>query len=898
MRTRIFRIVLAACPRAFRDRFAGELLATAEMLDRSRPAQVTEWPGIVSDALVTVRTIRREMRGESLYQPRRKALVMNSLWQDVQVAARGLRRDASFTLFVVVTLTLGIGANAAMFGIVDRLLLGGPRYVRDSDAVVRLYLTTQPAGMRRFTTAGFGNVMYDLMRGATQSFDGLATYAIDNTIVGTGLDTHLANFGYATGSLFPVLGVQPLRGRFFTDAENRPEGAERVVVLGYGAWQAWFGGADRAVGQPITLGTHRYTIVGIAPPGFTGPQLSAVDLWLPMNLKSAAVTDDWRTTWTAQWLDIVGRLKPGVTRQAAGEELTSILRRGYTGDEPYVRTGQMSVAGLSADESGGEPAALAVVRWLTAVAAIVLVIACANVANLLLARGMRRAREIALRSALGAGGWRIVRFLLVESSMLALAGAVGGLVVADLVGGLVRRVIFPWVDWSTSPVDARVLVASMALGILTGLAVGLLPAWQATRANLMDALKRGARDGRGRRSRARATLTIVQAALSVVLLIGAGLFVRSLWRAHSAAVGFDPDRVLTANIAWPSLAGYPEGPARDAERARRNAFSRDVLGAVRAIPGVEHASAAVGMPFGNRFTVQLRVPGLASVPRLSTGAPGVSAVADDYFATTGTRILRGRAFEASDHAGTEPVAIVSQTMASTVWPGQDPIGQCLISGRLPAPCARIVGIAEDTRQTALREPPSMHYYIPYGQEVGFGGSVLLVRATGDPHELGAAVRQALMSHDARILYVDLSTLREHLDPLTQSWRIGATVFTAAGFLALIVAAVGLYSVMAYLVADRTQEIGVRLALGARSSDIASLILRGGVGMAAIGIGLGAGIALVASRRVAPLLFDVSPRDPVVYGGVAIALIGVAIGAGVVPMLRARRIDAVVALRAE
>ena len=898
MRARLFRIVLAVCPRAFRDRFSDELLATAETLDRARPARLADWPSIAADALVTMRAIRRDIHDESHRVPARKGLLMNGFWQDIQIAVRGLRKDAAFTLFVVTTLTLGIGANAAMFGIVDRLLLSGPRDVRDPNAVVRAYLTVQPAGMRRTTTDGFGNVAYDLVRTQARSFEAVGTYAINRVIVGEGLDTHTASAGYATGTLFPLLGVQPLQGRFFTEDENRPEGADPVAVVSEGAWHAWFGGVSGVLGRTLAIGSARYSIIGVAPAGFTGPQLKPVDVWLPMNLLSVNVTKDWRTSWNAQWLDIVGRLRPGVTREAAGEELTAILHRGYTGDEPYVRTGQMSVAGLSADDTGSEPAALSVVRWLTAVAAIVLVIACANVANLLLARGMRRGREIALRSALGARGWRIVRLLLVESTLLAIAGAVCGLVVADLLGGLVRTVIFPWVDWSLPPVDLRVLMASMTIGVLTGIAVGVLPAWHATRTNLVDAMKQGVREGGGRRSGARATLTIVQAAFSVVLLIGAGLFVRSLWNAQTLAVGFDPDRVLTADITWPSLAGYPEGAAREGERARRKAFSRDVLGLVRTIPGVDHASAAVGMPFGNRFTVELRVPGLASVPRLSTGAPGVSAVSDDYFATTGTRILRGRAFEAGDHAGSEPVAIVNQTMAATVWPGQDVIGRCLISGRDPAPCARIVGIAEDTRQTALREPASMHYFIPYGQEVGFGGSVLLVRSSGDPHRLGSAVRQALMSQDATIRYVTLSTMREDLDPLTQSWRIGATVFTAAGLLALLVAAVGLYSVMAYLVADRTHEIGVRLALGARSSDIASLILRGSIGMAIIGIGLGGGVALVASGRVEPLLFNVSPRDPLVYGGVAVALMAVAVGAGVVPMLRARRIEAVVALRAE
>ncbi|HKV98720.1 MAG TPA: ABC transporter permease [Vicinamibacterales bacterium] len=899
MRTRLFRALLALLPREFRARFSDELLDTAAALDRARPVNLAEAPGVIVDAATTVVAIRREMRLEARPVERRSARnVMNSLQQDVRFAVRGLRRDVWFTMFVVAALTLGIGANAAMFGIVDRLLVSGPPHIQDSSRVVRFYLTSQPDGMRSFTTSSFGHVSYDLAQRNAKSFDGVASYAVNTVVVGSGADAHAAQGGYASETLFPLLGVTPQIGRFFKEDENRPDAAAHVAVLGYAAWQRWFGGRPDAIGRNVTIGSVPYAIVGVAPRGFTGPQFGPVDVWLPINLRGPTVQKGWQTSWNAQWLEIVGRLAPGVTFARASEELTAIHQRAYTGTEPYIARGRMTVAAISANDAGVEAPELTVVRWLSGVALIVLLIACANVANLLLARGLRRSREVALRAALGAGRSRLVRLLLVESLLLACAGAAGGLIVAYGLGGLARTVIFSWVDWTTSPVDARVFAASGVLAIAVGVVVGLLPAWRATRVSLTDALKQGVREGGGQRSRMRHALTIAQAALCVVLLVGAGLFVRSLWNVRTLALGVDPDRVVVVEVSRSPLGRIQDPAALAAERERRAQAAADGLARVRQIPSVEHASLAVGTPFGNRFTVEVAVPGLATVPRLKTGGPSVSAVGADYFATVGTPILRGRAFAPEDHAGTEAVAIVSDTMAKTVWPGEDPIGKCFFVGKGATTCARVVGIAGDTHRSQLREPPVMHYYIPIGQEVGFGGTVLLVRSSGTNPALGPAIKSALVEYDASIRFISLTTIQEAVDPQVKPWRIGATVFSLSGILALLVAAIGIYSVMSYLVADRTHEIGVRLALGARRGDVARLILRGSLGMAAIGVAAGSLIALGASRFVEPLLFDESPRDPVVYGIVAGVLLLVALAAGIIPTLRANRIDPLEALRVE
>jgi predicted permease len=898
MRTRVFALLLRLFPREFQSQLGGDLRATARALDRDSPVPWTRLGPIVIDAVVTLYGVRREMRAESrLPGPSRRRRPMDGILKDVQAALRGLRREPVFTTFVIATLMLGIGANAAMFGIADRLLLRGPALVRDADRVVRVYLTTQPPGQRTFTTSDFGHVTFDLLRRSSHTFDAVATYTVNGVVIGDGDNTRAGQGGYASAGLFPLLGVTPTLGRSFTEADDRPGGAAHVAILSDAAWRSRFGAARDVVGQSIAVGAERYEIVGVAPAGFTGPQLGPADVWMPINLLGPKVTAGWQTTWQAEWLHIVARLKPGVTRDQAGEEATRILQAGYAGDEPYVGTGHMTVASLTANDAGVEGLEISVLRWMSGVALIVLLIACANVANLLLARGLRRSREVALRSALGADRARLVRLLLVESMLLAFGGAAAGVGVAYLLGTLARTIVFSWVDWSGAPVNGLTLAVSAALAVFVGFLVGLVPALRATRTNLADSLKSGPREGGGPRSRLRHALTVVQAALSVVLLVGAGLFVRSLWEVQSLHLGFDPDSVLTIELSRSGLAQVTDLQARDVERARRRLFPADALESLRAIPGVERASLAAGMPFGNRFTIGVRVPGLEKIPQLKSGGPSVSAVAPDYFATMGTRILRGRAFGPADRAGSEPVAIVNVLMAQTIWPDRDAIGQCLVSGADPAPCSRIVGVAEDTYISSLREDAHMHYYVPFGQETGFGGAVLLVRAA-DPPAVAGAIKRALLVRDPTIRFVTQQTIQAAVDKQTRPWRIGATVFSLSGLLAVLVAAIGIYSVTAYLVADRTHEIGVRVALGATRGNISRLVVGTSVGMASVGVGLGVLGAVGASHFIEPLLFNESARDPWVYGAVGLLLVSVALVAAVVPAIRANRIDPLEALRAE
>ncbi len=847
---------------------------------------------------------RRRLGSPTYYREEARRMTgfgfLASAAQDLRFVARSLRREPVFAGFVVLTLALGIGANAAMFGVVDRLLLRGPEHVRDPERVVRLYLTDHPPGMRQYTTGTLGYVSYEVLRAGTHSFDGLAVYNRNDVTMGRGAEAQELRASYVTAGFFPLLGVRPILGRFFGAQEDATTGAQPVAVISYGLWQRAFGRSPQVLGSTVAIGDEPYAVVGVAPKGFTGPELGRVDLWLPMSILGPRVTpgQDWTHAWNAQWLGVIGRLKPEITREQAGADATAAHRRAY-GDNPsgsFTAEARLTLAPLGANERGEEPGETTVSRWLVGVTLVMLLIACANVVNLLLARAVRRRREVTVRIALGVGRWRLVRLLLAESVSLAVAGSVAGLAIALVLASLVRAVLLPDIEWTAAPVDGRVLALAIGMALITGVVIGLVPALRAARADVATGLKAGVREGGGQRSRLRSGLMVAQAALSVVLLVGAGLFVRSLWNVRALDLGLEPDRVLAVDIHWPSMGRITDPDARLRERARQADFYQRAMARLQRLPGVEHAALTIGMPFQSSFGLGLRVPGRDSLPRLPGGGPNISAVTADYFATMGTRLLRGRTFTPQDRAGSERVAIVSDVMARTIWPEQDPLGECLLIN--DQPCARIVGVVADARRFRLREDPHMHYYVPLGQETGIGGTMLLVRPLGNPEAFAGTVRRALLEMDPELGYVEAQSLQQIIDPQVRPWKLGAAVFGLAGVLALVVAAVGLYSVLSYLVEQRTQEIGVRMALGARVGNIVRLVLRDSVGMTLLGITIGAVGALIGGRFLQPLLFEASPSDPSVFATVALSLTVVAVIAGVLPAWRANRVDPMEALRAE
>jgi predicted permease len=830
----------------------------------------------------------------------RRAEWWSALGQDIRYALRGLRLKPGFTSAVVLTLGLGIGANATMFGIVDRLLFRPPAMLVSPDRVHRVYLVRTFDGKDVFN----GNIAfkrYQDLAQWTSSFDLVATYDPMSMAVGIGDAARERRVGAATASIWSFFDAKPVIGRFFTADEDRVPAGTRVAVLSYAFWQSEYGGDRKVLGKTMHIGPGIYTIIGVAPKGFAGLSLETPVAFAPVT----AVASDqfagflrrrqsYHNTYGFTWAEMYVRRKPGVSLEAATADLTNAYRRSYAAqaaEQPSLTPATITkphvlATPLQMERGPNQGQASKVALWLAGVAAVVLLIACANVANLLLARALRRRREIAVRLALGINRSRLFGQLLIESILLALFGATAGLVIARWGGGVVRAALLPAVEWTTTIADRRLVIFAAVVALVAGTLAGLVPALQSGRGDIAVALKSGGREGALHRSRLQTALLVFQAALSMLLLVGAGLFVRSLQNVRAVRLGYDIDHVMFVDLRLRGvqLDSAASVSLRDrlAERAAR-------------IPGVEGAARGVTVPYYMTWNDDLFVQGIDSVSKL--GQFNLQAVSPAYFETMGTRILRGRGVTAEDRAGTAPVMVVSQSMARALWPNQEALGKCVRVSADTAPCRTVVGIAENIRSGKLDEPPDMNYYLPITQFATTGGGVF-VRTRQHAESQMQAVRRELQRLMPGAAYVAITPMTEVLEPVMRSWKLGATMFSVFGGVALLLAAIGMYSVIAYNVAQRTHELGVRVALGAQSRDVISLVVREGLGVAVVGVLAGAAVAWFAGRWVAPLLFGVSPKDPGVYTGVVITLLAAAVAASWWPALRASRVDPNTALRAD
>jgi predicted permease len=836
---------------------------------------------------------RERLARDAWQRERRLSLVeWAGAWgQDLRFTVRSLLRDRGYAAVIVVTLALGIGANATTFGVLDRLLLSGPAEVVDPDRVQRFYIHVRPEFMPEMQTwAPLNYAALQAFRDGVQSLDDISGYVQGpvRRTMGSGLDAVPLELGAVTASFFTLAGAGPFAGRFFLESEDLPPAGERVLVLAHHVWQGQFGARRDVIGSTVELSGQPYTVVGVAPPGFTGLELVPRDGWVPLATAAAGLGGrDWPTDWGSLYLVVAGRLRPGASVERAQDEATAAWRSAYAGPMPEQREASITLAPIRADAAGGEAMEARVARWLVAVSAIVLLVACANVANLHLARGIRRRREIGARLALGVPRSRLLRLVLLESVLLALAGGAAALLIAYWGGELVRGVLLPHLAWTTSPVSPRVLAVAAGLTALVGIVTGLGPAVQAARSAPVATL-----GGSGRvplrAGRTRSVLAAAQAAFSVLLLVGAGLFLRSLRSVQSMDLGLDPDRVLALSYEWQSPGDLP-ADERQALAARRAAFAREALEHLAALPGAEHASAGVGTAFSGAFGASIRADGVDSIPRLPGGGPYLSAVSGDYFATLGTPLLRGRTFVPRDSDDAGSVVIVSHLTARTLWPGTDPIGRCVYVGG-EGPCHQVVGVVGDVRRFAIEEPAALQLYLPLGKQPAWMGTpVLLVRTPGDPLRLAEPARRVLHGLDGTVRYVQATSLGDRVAPQRRTWVLGATLFTLCGVLALLIATIGLYSVIAYMVVHRTHEIGVRMALGALGRDIVLLVMRRTAVLAGAGIAVGSALALAVAPRLQPLLFETEARDLQILGMVAASLALAALAAGTVPALRASRV---------
>lgn len=810
---------------------------------------------------------------------------------DFKYALRGLSRRPALALVTTIALTTGISANAVMFGVVDQLMLKPPAYVRDPGTVRRIFVRERQNGKQ--TGGSTWPYRFFAALRAVPAFAEVAAYSSSSFTMGSGPDAQMVRGVTVTQNFFQTLGVQPALGRAFLPEEDRPPQGTRVVILSDGFWHRVFGGARDVIGKTLSLDDKPFTIVGVMPPGFTGVDRYSTDVWVPMSAVTAErMGQDWARTWDSYWVQGIARVRPNENLALAERQATTVYRNEIRGLKQPWRD-SAGVVALGSLAIGSTPTGLSpeasVAAWLFGVSAIVLLIACANVANLLIVRTLERRREIAVRMALGASRRQLLRQLLVEAALLAALATVAALVVARLGAGLVQRVILPGVSWDGSLVDGRVLLFTLLVAVLCIFLAGLGPAVQAASTSVNESLKASSRQIAGGGGALRSALLALQVSLSLILLVGAGLFVRSLRQVTRRDVGIDIDKVV---LVMPTH-------RRDTPPELLGNWYRAAHDRAASLAGVERV-ALVGSTVPGRSASgwSITVPGRSAI-EFPGGGPYLTQAGNDYFATMGTKVVRGRGFTPEEERAPSHVMLVNSIVADAYWPGQNAIGQCakLSDDKV---CTTIVGVVENIMLFKLVNDDRASIYVPWSHPA-FSNSLasgMVVRARGTGEQLVSALHAAMRTISTPVPFVAVEPYTQIVASELQPWRLGATMFSIFGILATIIAAVGLYSVMAYWASQRTHEIGVRMALGARASDVVRLLATHAGRTVGAGLGLGAVVALGLARGVGDLLYDTSPREPVVYLLAAAALALAAVVAIIVPARRVTRVDPATALRSD
>jgi predicted permease len=814
---------------------------------------------------------------------------MFDLPRDLAFAFRGMRRSPGFALTVILTLGLAIGANATMFGIVDRLLLRPPSHIAAPERVHRVEVARWFGSGLTPPDPSMSYPAFLDLHDRTRTLSDVAAVTTSTVSYGAGREAQRLTAVAATGRYFELLRTGPALGRFFGDAEDAQPAGLSVVVISYGLWKGRFGGDVAIVGHSMMLDGRSWQIIGVAPQGFTGFELQPIDLWLPMTAWLAAGPSGAAafTQRGMQFLSTYVRLKDGIAPEAAETDVRLAYHEGHA---TYLKYESKAVAGIAPivgrSSRGARAAEAQVTVWLFGMAGIVLLIACANIANLVLARGLTRRAEIAVRRALGVSSVRLFRQFTAESLLLASIGCLLGLGVARWGGGAARALLLPDTSWDAGPLSGRVLLFTAGATLLAAVLASLLPLWRGTRTDLAQALHGASRSMVAYPRRMLAALLLVQIGLAMVLLIGSGLFVRSLNRVQSLDLGFAPAELL-----------YVALPGGDASVAAARSLYDAAAARLQRLPVVRNVGYSAGGPFLNNYATSVRAPGVDSFPRLAGGGPYYFRTSAGALEAMGVRITRGRLFTASDdRPGAQPVVVITQGMAQRLWPGADPLTKCLIIS--DRPCAPVVGVVADMHRQGLREKSFLLFFTPIGADTAATPEALLVRVTGAPERAVEPIRRELLAMRADLPFIRIQSYESLIAPQARSWRLGANVFTAFGLVSLLLAALGVHGVLSYTVTQRTPELGIRAALGATPAHVMRTVLSTGLGTAAVGVAAGCVVALVAASRVQPLLFDTSARDPVVMAVAGVAILAIAVPATLIPGLRAARIDPLRALRAE
>jgi len=836
---------------------------------------------------------RREFGNVLLLEERSREVwqwpALENFFRDVRYGARMLRRSPGFTLVAVLTLALGIGANTTIFSYVNVLLLRPPSGVPAPDRLLAVWNRLPDGGYMQYSYPDY--VYY---RDHNQAFSGLAAYSSDGERVSwrVGGETELIEGQLVSGNFFSVLGVKPALGRAFLPEEDQIPLRNPVVVLNHTFWQQRLGSDVGVIGRTLTLNGNSFSVVGVTPANFSGIETGfAPDFWVPVMMQhQISPAMDLLANRTGYWLFVAGRTKPGLTPEQAQADLGVLekqLAQAYPQSNKGWDAAVMSIVGVPAEF---REFAVPFTALLMTVVGFVLLIACANIANLLLARASRRSREIAIRSALGAGRGRIIRQMLTESALLSLAAGVVALWLAVLAGPLLLKLKPPMLSFIDIQLalDWRVLTFTLFVSLVAGFAFGVAPALRSSKVDVVSRLKDETAGSPGR-SRLRNVLVTGQVAVCTVLLIGGGLCLRSLMSAGSVDPGFQVNNRLMVSLDLEIL-GYSE--------SRGRAFYDQLVEDVKALPGVRSASVANHLPLGfARMATAVAIDGYQPAPGRRGIPVDFTGVGPGYFQTMGTSLRRGREFSPLDTHTSPGVAIINEAMAQRYWPGQDPIGKKITLAYGKRQSLEIVGVAATGKYRNLREESQLFMFRPFAQ-LYEPVAVLVVQTAGDPKPTLATVEREIHTLDANLPVVDAETLAQYMSIPLFVPRITGTLLGIFGLLALLLAAVGLSGVVAYFVSLRTREIGIHLALGAERRDVLKLVVRQGMRLSLVGVVIGLVTALGVSRVLSSLLYGIRPTDPITYISVAFVLTAVTLLASYLPARRATKVDPMVALRYE
>ena len=828
---------------------------------------------------------------------------METLFQDLRYALRAMFNSPGFSAIAIVSLALGIGANTSIFSVVNALLLK-PLPYPNPDRLAQVFRQIEQPGEGSQASELWSYPKFTALRDNSESFEQVAAVSSQNFAVTDSDSPERLSTEIVSASYFPLLGVDASIGRTFIADEDQTPGANPVALIGHGLWQRRFGSNAGVIGTTISLNKVPLTIVGVLPEGFKG-QKGTAEVWTPMMMAPQLTFPRRLATPFAHWTEVIGRLKPGINLTQAQNEMEIVAAKiGEAIPVPPQLKGKSPseyIKLTSLKEAKLDPAIGRSFMVLFGAVGFVLLIACVNIANLLLGRSVSRQREIAIRMALGASRSRLIRQLLTESLLLALVGGLAGLLVAlwgvevlstfKPAAQLQPRSYLKMLDFSQANIDGQVLAFNVLLSILTGVIFGLLPALQAARADVSGALKEGA-SGSNQRFRTlgslgpRNLLAMTEIALALVLLIGAGLMLRSFARLQGLQIGFSPDNVMTMRVELPRY--KPEAEV---------AFDEQLLARVSTLPGVEAATVASATPLSNNSAgAIMRIKGQLD-GETDDQSVGIHSVGPDYFKTLRVPLLRGRTFNEQDRAGAKLVAIINESTAQKFWPDQDPIGKemWVSIGWDRSEYGEVIGVVGDVKYGQVEEPFKPQVYLPYTQPTE-PASFVLVRTFNDPAQIVSAVRREILTLDQNVPIFDIRTLEDRGADATSRTRFSALLLGIFSSFALALAAVGIYGVMAYAVAGRTREIGVRMALGAQPRNVLALVMRNAIIVTGSGIALGIAGAFAATRVLGSQLYGVGTTDVPTFAAVSLLFAAVALLASYIPARRAMKVDPMVALR--